>query len=61
MGPTKAIVKENKLYEVVGEKLIKDGFTSRKELEDYVNHHYVTLPVLDNAGNQWLLDGKPVY
>jgi hypothetical protein len=61
MGPTKAIVKENSLYEVVGGKLIKDGFTSRKELEAYVNHHYLTLPVLDNAGVPWLLDGKPVY
>jgi predicted Zn-ribbon and HTH transcriptional regulator len=61
MGPTKAIVKENRLYEVVGGKLIKDGFASRQDLEDYVNHHYLTLPVLDNAGNQWLLEGKPVY
>ena len=61
MGPTKAIVKENRLYEVVGGKLIKDGFASRQELEDYVNHHYLTLPVLDNAGNTWLLDGKLVY
>ena len=46
---------------MVGGKLIKDGFASRQELEDYVNHHYLTLPVLDNAGNQWLLDEKPVY
>jgi hypothetical protein len=61
MGPTKAIVKENRLYEVVGGKLIKDGFASRQELEDYVKRHYLTLPVLDNAGNPWLLDGKPVY
>jgi predicted Zn-ribbon and HTH transcriptional regulator len=61
MGPTKAIVKENKLYEVMGDKLIKDGFANRQELDDYVNHHYVALPVLDNAGNPWLLDGKPVY
>jgi len=61
MGPTKAIVKENKLYEVLGGKLIKDGFASHQELEDYVNHHYVALPVRDNAGNMWLLDGKPVY
>ncbi len=60
MGPTKAIVKENRLYEVVGGKLIKDGFASRQELEDYVKHHYVTLPVLDNAGDPWLLDGKPI-
>lgn len=61
MGPVKAIVKENGLYEVLGGKLIKDGFTSRQELENYVNHHYLTLPVLDHAGNPWLLDGKPVY
>lgn len=61
MGPTKAIVKENGLYEVVGGKLIKDGFASRQELEDYVSHHYVALPVRDNAGNPWLLDGNPVY
>ena len=51
MGPTKAIVRENSLYEVVGGKLIKDGFASRQELEDYVNHHYLALPVLDKAGN----------
>jgi predicted Zn-ribbon and HTH transcriptional regulator len=61
MGPTKTVVKENGLYEVMGGKLIKDGFTSRQELKDYVDHHYLTLPVLDNAGNQWLIDGKPVY
>jgi hypothetical protein len=61
MGPTKAIAKENSLYEVVGGKLIKDGFASRKELEDYVNHHYLTLPVVDHKGNPWMLDGNPVY
>jgi len=61
MGPTKAIVKENKLFEVVGGKMIKDGFADRKEIEDYVNHHYLTLPVVDNKGKPWLLDGKPVY
>ncbi|HSF66201.1 MAG TPA: hypothetical protein VLA67_02115 [Nitrospiraceae bacterium] len=61
MGPTKAIVRENKLYEAVRGKLIKDGFTSRQELEDYVNHHYLTLPVVDHSGNPWLLDGKLVY
>ncbi len=33
MGPTKAIVKENKLYEVVGGKLIKDGFADRRNLK----------------------------
>ena len=61
MGPTKAIVKDNKLYEVAGGKLIKDGFASRQELDEYVNHHYLVLPVVDRAGNPWLLDGQPVF
>ena len=34
MGPTKAIVNENRLYEAVGRKMIKDGFASWHELED---------------------------
>ena len=37
------------------------GFASRQALDDYVNHHYLALPVDDNAGHSWLLDGKPVY
>src|SRR3989304_4863284 len=61
MGPTKAIAKENTLHEAVSGKLIKDGFASRRELEDYVNRHYLALPVADRAGKVWLLDGKPVY
>ncbi len=61
MGPTKAIIKENGLYEVVGGKLIKEGFASWQEIDDYVKHHYLALPVRDNTGNLWLLDGKPVY
>ncbi len=61
MGPTKAVVKQNALYEALGGKLIKDGFTSREEIEEYVNHHYLVLPVVDDAGNAWLLDGQPVY
>ena len=61
MGPTKAIAKENALHEAVSGKLIKDGFASRRELEDYVNCHYLALPVVDNAGKPWLLDEKPVY
>ena len=61
MGPTKAIIKDQALYEASTEKLIKDGFASRREIEDYVNHHYLALPVVDNAGNAWLLDGKPIY
>ena len=61
MGPTKAIMKENKLYEAAGGKLIKEGFASQREIEDYVNHHYLALPVVDNAGRPWLIDGKLVY
>ena len=61
MGPTKAIVKANALYEVVGGKLIKDGFANRQEIEDYVNHHYLVLPVVDQAGKPWMLEGQPIY
>jgi DNA-directed RNA polymerase subunit RPC12/RpoP len=61
MGPTKVIVKHNALYEVVGGRLIKEGFTSRQEIEDYVKRHYLVLPVVDNEGRPWLLDGQPVY
>lgn len=61
MGPTKAVVKERALYEAVSGKLIHAGFATRQELEDYVRHHYLAIPVVDNAGNPWQLDGKPVY
>ncbi len=61
MGPTKAIVNGSGLYDAVSGKLIKEGFANRRELEDYVNHHYLVLPAIDNAGRPWLLDGKPVY
>ncbi|MBX3333802.1 MAG: hypothetical protein KF876_06745 [Nitrospira sp.] len=61
MGPTKAIVKGQALYEVVGGKLIKDGFVNQQEIEDYVNHHYLVLPVVDKRGEPWLLEGMPVY
>ena len=60
MGPTKVIVNSGGLYEAVSGKLVKEGFGSRREVEDYVNHHYLVLPVVDNAGKAWLLDGKPV-
>ena len=58
MGPTKAIVKANTLYEAASGKLIKDGFASSRDIEDYVKHHYLALPVVDNAGNPWLLGGE---
>ncbi|MFY9269382.1 MAG: hypothetical protein WAO55_06500 [Candidatus Manganitrophaceae bacterium] len=61
MGPTKVIVKGNALYDVTTGKLIQDGLATRKEQEDYAIHHYLALPTLDNAGQPWLLDDKPVY
>ena len=61
MGPTKAIVKGTSLYEVRSGKLIKDGFVNHHEIEEYVNHHYLVLPVVDRQGQPWLLDGMPVY
>jgi len=61
MGPTKAIIRDQALYEASTGKFIKDGFASRHEIEDYVKHHYLALPVVDNAGNAWQLDGKPIY
>jgi len=60
-GPTKVVVKENALYDARTGKVIQDGLKTRKELEDYAAHHYVALPVVDNAGKPWLLDGKNVY
>ena len=61
MGPTKTVVIERALYEAVSGKFIKDGFASRSDIEDYAKHRYLTLPVVDNAGRPWLLDGEPVY
>src|SRR3989442_6480935 len=60
-GPTKVEVKGDALYDARTGKLIQGGLTTRKELEDYAAHHYITLPVVDNAGKLWLLDGKHVY
>ena len=61
MGPTKTIVTNNALYEAMSGKLIQAEFASRRDIEDYVNHHYLALPVVDNQGRPWVLDGKPVY
>lgn len=61
MGPTKVTVKGDALYDGKTGRLIKDGLAMRKEQEDYAKHHYIVLPILDNAGRPWLLDGKPVY
>ena len=61
MGPTKAIVKQQALYDAVSGKLIQNGFESQQAMEDYVRQHYIVMPVRDHAGNPWQLDGKPVY
>jgi len=61
MGPTKVMVKDNALYDAQTGKLIKEGFSSQKEMADYAAHHYVTLPVVDHTGRPWALNGKPVY
>jgi hypothetical protein len=61
MSQTKVIVNGQALYEAVSGKLIKDGFAGKRDVEDYVNHHYLVLPVADYAGRPWMLDGQPVY
>ena len=61
MGPTKVIVKSDALHDVQTGRLIKDGLATRKEQEDYALHHYLVLPVLDNAGQLWSLNGNYVY
>jgi DNA-directed RNA polymerase subunit RPC12/RpoP len=61
MGPTKVIVKEDALHDAQSGKLIVSGLASRKQQEEYAAHHYIALPVVDNAGRAWELDGKPVY
>lgn len=50
MGPTKAVVRENGLYEAASGKLIKGQFESRRSIEDHVKRHYLVCPVVDNAG-----------
>ena len=61
MGPTKVIVKNNALYEAKSGKLTKEGLATPEEQKAYAAHHYIALPVRDNAGKTWLLDGKTVY
>lgn len=61
MGPTKVIVKGNALFDLKTGAVIKEGLPTRKEQEDYATHHYLALPVLDNAGQAWSLQGNPVY
>jgi predicted Zn-ribbon and HTH transcriptional regulator len=61
MGPTKVISKDHALVDVKTGKVIKEGLTTRKEEEAYAAHHYIALPVIDNGGRTWLLNGMPVY
>lgn len=61
MGPTKAVTNGTALYDAVSGRLIKAGFANLQEVEAYVNHHYLALPVTDDSGRPWVLDGKLVY
>jgi hypothetical protein len=60
-GPTKVVVKGDALYDARTGKLIKGELKTRKELEDFAAHHYIALPVVDDSGKPWVLDGKNVY
>lgn len=61
IGPTKVTVKGEALYDAKTGKLIKDGLATPEAIADYAAHHYIALPVVDNAGRPWTLDGQPVY
>ena len=61
MGPTKVIVKSDALHDVKTGRLIQAGLATRKQQGDYATHHYIVLPVIDNVGQPWVLEGKPVY
>lgn len=61
MEPTKVIVKVFAIYEAKTGKFIRDGLAIYEELQDYANHHYISLPVVDKAGQPWLLEGEPIY
>jgi hypothetical protein len=61
MGPTKVIVNSDSLHDVKTGRLIKAGLPSRKQQQDYATKHYIALPVEDNEGRLWSLEGKLVY
>ncbi len=61
MGPTKVIVKGDALYDAKTGKLIIEGLSTQQQIKNYAVRHYIVLPVVDNAGQPWVLDGKPVY
>jgi hypothetical protein len=61
MGPTKAIVRENAIYDARTGKLIQGDLDSPEAVHDYARHHYLVLPEVDKAGRLWMLNGEPVY
>jgi hypothetical protein len=61
MGQTKIIVNGGALYDAKTGKLLKAGFLTHTEMEDYAMRHYMVLPETDKKGIPWNLDGQPVY
>ena len=61
MGPTKAIVKGDSLFEARTGKLIYRQASTEPPLTEYAGRHYIVLPEVDKAGQPWELDGSPVY
>jgi hypothetical protein len=61
IGPTKVNVKGDALYDAKTGKLIQAGLASPAAMTEYAAHHYVALPVLDDAGRPWSFGEKQVY
>lgn len=61
MGPTKAIVKGDAIYEAKTDKVIQGGLAGRQAIETYASHHYIVLPERDKSGKPWEYEGKLVY
>ena len=61
IGPTKVEVRGDALYDAKTGKLMKDGLANPAAIADYAAHHYVALPVVDNAGRPWSFEEKLVY
>lgn len=61
MGPNKAIVRGDAIYDARTGRLIQDGLSNEPVLTDYASHHYLVLPEVDKAGQPWEVNGQPVY
>ncbi|WP_447977380.1 hypothetical protein [Candidatus Nitrospira bockiana] len=61
MGPTKAVVKGDALYDARTGKLLQSGLTTPEAVRDYARRHYLVLPEVDKSGRPWELNGEPVY